>query len=111
MIKLWMIKVARIALAGMLALDVQPADERRPLRVASLVVQEPADQGYSPAQFSIGWMHEFGKGVSKEYEKAIDWYEQGDVEAQYNLGMKYALGQGVPQDNAKAFKIDPKTLA
>ena len=59
-------------------------------------------------------MHEFGKGVSKDYEKAIDWYtkaaEMGFHSAQYNLGMKYALGQGVPLDNVKAFKIDPKTL-
>jgi uncharacterized protein len=44
--------------------------------------QHLAEQGWAPAQYSLGLMHECGKGVPKEVEQAVHWYrkaaEQGD---------------------------------
>ena len=48
-----------------------------------------AEQGYSKAEFSIGWMYENGRGVSKDAKKAEAWYrkaaEHGDAEAKKKL--------------------------
>ena len=59
------------------------------------------------AQVALGMRYHFGWGVSQDYGKARQWYEQaatqGDSSAQNNLGLLYANGQGVPQDYARAY--------
>ena len=59
------------------------------------------------AQFNVGVLYAEGKGVPKDYEKALDWYriaaEQGFVPALYNLGLMYYHGYGVPQDHVTAY--------
>jgi len=56
-----------------------------------------------------------GLGVSKNYEKAVEWYnksaEQGNMQAQYNLGIMYEDGIGVPQSNEKAMEWYRKAAA
>ena len=65
-----------------------------------------AEQGNGKAQFSIGVMYEFGRGVKQDYVEAASWYrksaEQGVMEAQFNLGSKYYSGQGVSENKAEA---------
>jgi len=67
-----------------------------------------AEQGDIVAQFYLGVMYDFGRGVSQDYIQAMKWYrkaaEQGDYEAQFELGLAYADGNSVPQDYAEAVK-------
>ena len=65
-----------------------------------------AEQGKASAQYNLGLMYDFGKGIPQDYKKAVYWYikaaEQGEALAQYNLGLMYEKGEGVPQDYKKA---------
>lgn len=57
-------------------------------------------------QFNLGNCYYYGYGVSKDYEKAVYWYEkaanQGYATAQNNIGYCYETGNGVIQDYEKA---------
>ena len=61
-----------------------------------------AEQGNADAQFNLGFMYEYGKGVPQDYQQAAKWYKlaanQGHAYGQYNLGLMYVQGDGVPQD-------------
>ena len=67
-----------------------------------------AAQGDAAAQFNIGNMFDFGKGVAEDNAQAVYWYnksaEQGNANAQYALGWMYENGEGVVKDLAMAFK-------
>lgn len=49
------------------------------------------------AQYKIGYMYDYGKGVEKNAKKAFYWYEkaanQGNVDAQDSLGFYYSLNK------------------
>ena len=51
-------------------------------------------------------MYENGKGVAKDNNEAVKWYQlaadQGHADAQKHLGFMHDAGKGVPQDDAKA---------
>jgi TPR repeat protein len=70
--------------------------------------QPLADQGNARAQYYVGAMYFEGNGVTKNFDKAAEWFrkaaDQGDVNAQPSLGAMYAKGLGVPQDYTKAMK-------
>ena len=70
--------------------------------------RKAAEQDYGKAQFSLGFLHEHGHGVSESDAEAFKWYrkaaEQGYADAQYNLGNMYDKGRGVPEDKAEALK-------
>ena len=57
-------------------------------------------------------MYANGKGVSKNYSKAIEFYtkaaDQGFANAQFELGRMYANGYGVPQNYSKAIEFYKK---
>jgi S1-C subfamily serine protease len=65
-----------------------------------------AEQGVADAQYNLGKMYYFGKGVPQDYKTAVKWFtlaaEQGYAGAQYNLGVMYDNGEGVIQDNVYA---------
>jgi TPR repeat protein len=65
-----------------------------------------AEQGYAYAQFSLGFMHQKGEGVAKDYSIAFHWTRkaanQGHVQAQYNLGVFHMNGWGTNANGAKA---------
>lgn len=67
-----------------------------------------AERGDAEAQQMLGFMHQFGHGVSQDPVEAAKWYqsaaEQGDPIAQSSLGILYANGLGVPQDYTEALK-------
>ena len=73
-------------------------------RLAQL--QKQANSGNADAQFGLGVMYHNGKGVPKDYAKAVEWYQkaaaQGNANAQFILGLIYKNGEGVPKDAAKA---------
>ena len=65
-----------------------------------------AEQGNAIGQWRLGAMHEFGKGVEEDHEKAVEWYrksaEQNDAIGQYFLACTYMEGEGVPQNFIEA---------
>jgi hypothetical protein len=68
--------------------------------------RKAAEQGYAPAQASLGILYDLGQGVAQDYLQALSWYakaaEQGDIKAQNNLGFMYSEGKGVVQDRVTA---------
>lgn len=65
-----------------------------------------AMRGDSRAQFNIGLMYRGGIGVSKDFEKALAWFNKaaadGELGALANIGDMYANGEGVPRNYRKA---------
>ena len=53
-------------------------------------------------------MYENGRGVSRDYAKALTFYrkaaDQGLASAEYNLGLMFDKGRGVQQDYAEAVR-------
>jgi len=66
-----------------------------------------AEQGDVSAQYFLGVMYSFGRGVPQNDAEAVKWYrkaaEQGVVPAQYNLGVMYYFGEGVSVNSIKAY--------
>lgn len=60
------------------------------------------------AQRNLGHLYRLGRGVTKDFVKAAEWYrksaEQGFSRAQANLGNMYLREQGVPKDPVTAAK-------
>jgi TPR repeat protein len=95
-----------VALAG---LDEGLAAYKKKDYATALHVFKPlAIQGDAGAQFILGVMFEFGRGVPQNDKEAVKWLrlgaDQGNANAQANLGTMYAEGQGVPQDYKEAVK-------
>ena len=67
-----------------------------------------AEAGDPAAQRNLGHLYRLGRGVTKDFVKAAEWYrksaEQGFARAQANLGNMYLRGQGVPKDPITAAK-------
>ena len=71
-------------------------------------VREAAEPGMADAQYRLGEMYDYGRGVTKNITEALQWYrkaaEQGDADALYRLGWMYLNGRGVPQSDREALK-------
>ncbi len=67
-----------------------------------------AENNDDVAQFVIGHIYYFGKGVTIDYEEAVKYFElsasQGNAKAQNMLGLCYINGQGVQEDFNQAIK-------
>ena len=65
-----------------------------------------AEQGYAPAQNSLGFCYAYGRGVPPNLAEAMRWYQlaanQGYAPAQFHLGLCYEGCPGVAQDHAQA---------
>ena len=74
-----------------------------------------AANGHATAQYSLGEMYHYGRGVKQDYVKARKWYEKaaenGDTMAQYGLGELYESGLGTKQDYTKAIEWYEKAAA
>ena len=72
--------------------------ERMKNETAINCVSLDAEQGVADAQYNLGAMYRYGRGVPQNYKTALKWYtlaaEQGNADAQYNLGQMYRKGQG-----------------
>lgn len=69
-------------------------------------IRRSANTDYAPAEGSLGWMYEHGKGVDRNLRKARQWYtkaaEHGNAYGQSVLGWMYAKGVGVARNSARA---------
>ena len=67
-----------------------------------------AEQGNAGAQFTLGLMYNFGRGVAQDDTEAMKWYltaaEQGLADAQFRLGYMFSLGNNYVLYNADLFK-------
>ena len=67
-----------------------------------------AAKGNVNAMLTLGRFYEQGVGVSRNYTKAMEWYDKaakaGQPEGYYNLGVCYEIGMGVTADAAKAVR-------
>ncbi len=88
--------------------DGLAAAERGDFATALRLWQPLAAQGNAAAQFNLGIMYAYGKGVGQDFKEAMKWYRlaaaQGDAGAQTNLGVMYDNGQGIAQDFKEAMK-------
>ncbi len=60
------------------------------------------------AQFNLGEMYYYGRGIQQDYAEAAKWFQyaanRGHAKAQFNLGMMYYYGRDIQQDYAEAAK-------
>src|ERR1700738_1019849 len=87
--------------------DAIAANDRGDYATAMRLLRPLADQGVSDAQYNLGFMYEWGLGVSQDSAEAVIWLlkaaEQGHAKAQYDLGLMYNSGSpDIPQDKAEA---------
>ena len=72
------------------------------------ILRPLADDGDSAAQYYMGEIYRFGRGVKKDEARSALWYKKaannGSPEAQYSLGMMYATGIGLPIDFVEAYR-------
>lgn len=66
-----------------------------------------AEHGDPNAQYSLGVLYYIGAGTSRDYAKALHWFElaalAGHARAQRNLGSMFRQGLGTPKDDFRAF--------
>jgi TPR repeat protein len=88
--------------------EARDAIERKEYTLALRQLTPLAEQGDARAQYYLGWLYQYAKGVEKDSRTATKWYraaaDQGYAEAQYEMGQAYIWGEerGVREDPAKA---------
>jgi TPR repeat protein len=98
--------------------DVNAAREHGEYVEALRLIRPWAEKGDARAQFMLGLLYDYGKGVQQDDAEAARWYrraaDQGFPGAWLVLGHMYADGRGVPQDDIQAwmwFGISAQTEA
>ena len=68
--------------------------------------QKAAASGHTEAQYSLGLMYQYGRGVTQDNTKAFEFYQKAAESeyrpAKFKLGCMYKHGAGVEKDEAKA---------
>ncbi len=82
--------------------------KKRPISPQMIdIIRISAENGYAPAQYSLGARYRAGLSVKKDREKAFYWFnqaaERNEVNALAHLGDMYYKGRHVEEDHAKAF--------
>ncbi len=102
------VEVPKPVAAGAALEEGQAAFNAGNYALAASLWQPLAEKGVARAQYNLGFLHESGWGVAKDFAAAARWYQaaadQGDARAQYNLGSLYLGGQGVTQNDALAIQ-------
>jgi uncharacterized protein len=93
-----------------LGMHVQP-NGRESIRLLA----EAANQGYVPAEYELGRIYLYGRGVPADYAQALIWEskaaEQGDSRAQRDMAFLYERGFGVSADPIQAAEWNRKAAA
>lgn len=81
---------------------------RKDLRQSQVWLERSADQGYTAAEYSMGWRYKNGIVVRKDLSAAHDWFIRaargGHTSAQFEVAWAYAGGLGVPKDMGQAVR-------
>ncbi|MBL8593949.1 MAG: sel1 repeat family protein, partial [Devosia sp.] len=82
--------------------DIATPDDARALEV----LRPAAEAGFAPAQLSLGFAYDLGRGLDEDNAIAASWYmraaQQGEARAASNLGYLYHGGDGVALDYQQA---------
>lgn len=104
-------------LAGLTSEDLYKMAEafgKEDHKKAVLLYKIAAGRGYAPAQHSLGFCYERGKGVTQDYGEAVKWYskaaDQGHAMAQNNIGYFNQHGLGMPPNYEEAIKWYHKAI-
>ena len=93
-----------------LGLHVQP-NGKESIRLLT----EAANQGYEPAEYEVGRIYLYGRGVPANYGQALTWEQKaadhGDARAQRDLAFMYERGFGVEPDLTQAAEWNRKAAA
>jgi TPR repeat protein len=100
---------------GMASAAAQPLEDglaaynARDYATAMRLLEAPAEQGNSDAQYALGIMLQFGFAGQHDPSEAMRWYwmaaAQGRTDALYMLAFMYKDGSGVLQDYVQAAKL------
>ena len=74
-------------------------------KLAAYWYLKAAKQGIARAQATLGEMYEFGQGVPRSHEKALEWVRKGTVQwpqSAIGIAFRYEHGVNVPTDLRKA---------
>jgi TPR repeat protein len=73
---------------------------------AAPLYRQLTDSGRTGDMNRLGYMYQFGLGLTQNYAQALVWYRKaangGNPSAMYNLGVLYENGHGVARDDAQA---------
>ena len=98
---------ARFGVGVMFALGVIVTDQSD--AEATALFRKAADQGYAPAQITLGRMYADGNGVDADRAEAARWFrlaaEQQNRDGQTYLGLMYGVGEGVEQDYGESVRL------
>ena len=82
--------------------------DRQEYDSAHKLLEQAAVLDYAPAMNAVGFCYQYGRGVDKDYAKALMWYKrasaEGDGTGAYNAGWIYLNGVGVSKDETEARK-------
>lgn len=74
---------------------------------AIVLIESAAQEGYTEAQYELGFMYCHGMGVARDPQQAVKWFEkaaaQGNIDAQLKLGNMFMQGTEIDKDYEKAF--------
>ena len=83
------------------------AYERGDFNTAYREWRPAADQGFAPAQYTLGSLYREGLGVKHNPKKAAQWIgraaDAGYPDAQYDYGVMHATGEGVDSNLSTAY--------
>lgn len=86
--------------------DTRTFGEKAAAQIDSIALR--AQQGETDNMFLYGACYEYGWGVERNYEKALEWYRKAADRGQRNafgaIGGLYRVGHGVPSDGKQAFE-------
>lgn len=84
-------------------------------REATTMLREAPLQSYVPAMYHLGVAYNTGRGVTKDFDAALDLYrktsEAGYPQGKFSLGVYYSLGRAVRADHARAASLLVEAIA
>jgi uncharacterized protein len=90
------------------------AYKKRDYKTAYKAWHPLAQKGNSDAQYSIGMMHEEGRGIAVDKKEAFKWFlkaaERGVGHAQTTVANYYRLGIGVEQNEKEAARWENRAI-
>lgn len=86
--------------------DIVDSDDNNDVRQLLELWLPLAERGHAHAQFVIGALFLHGRGVTQDYDTALEWIaksaHQQHAEAQFQYALMHIRGQGITRDNRVA---------
>ena len=99
---------SRLLYKKALMLVTSKSDSPEAVKESLEIFRSLANQGYAPAQCTLGVWYDEGIGITRDYGEALKWYtlaaNQKFAPAQYAIGILYENGHGVLRDYGEALK-------